>query len=418
MKAGMNDAGQRGVCVADVSEHSILSIADKGPFEYYDHLREQTESPVWDEQAKAWLVLDYAQCVDIEASEDIFGNAYMSADPVLFELKGGQANVTVSQGEQHERLRKFHLALLSAKAVKEYAVNHIEPVVKYVLAQFAARGRADLRAEFAEQVVPRVILSLMNMPWQDDVLVKRILELNEAIVAFIGNNYRGEDKKQLALAASHELNAMLRPYVRARRENPGDDFISRVWLEAPTEYGELSEDDAIAICRELYFAASDTTIHGSSNALYLLLTDERVREQVYADREQNVRALIEESLRLYSVVQMRHRIAREDTSLAGKSIKRGDMLLLVHAAANRDPAQYECPHSAQLGRPRAAAHMAFGRGPRSCIGAQLARNEMICMINAVLDQLPNLRLDPNAQQPVFSGFYMRSFKPLQVVWDV
>lgn len=404
--------------VSDVTDQSILSFADKNPFDFYDRLREQAGSPIWDEKAGAWLVLDYAQCVEIEASENTFGNAYMFADPMLFELKGGQANVTVSQGEQHERLRKFHLALLSAKAVKGYAEHHVEPIVNHVLSQFAARGKADLRTEFAEQAVPRIILSLMNMPWQDDALVQRILELNEDIVAFIGNNYRGEERKKVALAASRELNAMLLPYVRARRDNPGDDFISRVWQEAPLEYGELSEEDAVAICRELYFAASDTTIHGSSNALYLLLTDDEVRRQVYADPEKNVRALIEESLRLYSVVQMRHRFAREDTLLDGKQIKQGEMLLLVHAAANRDPAQYGCPHSAQLGRPRAAAHMAFGRGPRSCIGAQLARNEMTTMINAAINQLPNLRLDTSAPQPEFGGIYMRSFKPLHAVWDI
>lgn len=404
--------------VNDVTGRSILDFTDQDPFPFYDQLRERTGSPVWDEQAKAWLILDYAQCVEVEAGEEIFGNAYMSADPMLFELKGGRANVTVSQGEEHERLRKFHLALLSARAVREYGEKHVVPIVNDVIDRFVARGKADLRTEFAEQVVPRVILSLMNMPWQDDALVKRILELNNDIVAFIGNNYRGEDRQRVALAASRELNAMLLPYVRARRENPGDDFISRVWLEAPQEYGELTEDDAVAICRELYFAASDTTIHGSSNALYLLLTDTTIRMQLMADREAGVRNLIEESLRMYSVVQMRHRIARVDTVFEGRQMKQGDMLLLVHAAANRDPAQFECPHSARLGRPRAAAHMAFGRGPRSCIGAQLARNEMTAMINTIIDRLPNLRLDESADQPAFSGFYLRSYKPLHVVWDI
>lgn len=409
---------ERGMNVNEVTGCSILDFADRDPFPFYDQLREGAGSPVWDEKAKAWLVLDYAQCVEVEASEDTFGNAYMSADPVLFELKGGRANVTVSQGEEHTRLRKFHLALLSARAVREYGEQHVEPIVNDAIDKFVARGKADLRTEFAEQVVPRVILSLMNMPWQDDALVKRILELNNDIVAFIGNNYRGEEKKRVALAASHELNGMLLPYVRARRDEPGDDFISRVWQEAPQEYGELTEEDAVAICRELYFAASDTTIHGSSNALYLLLTNQSAREQIEADREVGVRSLIEESLRMYNVVQMRHRIARKDTVFEGKKIKQGEMLLLVHAAANRDPAQYECPHSAKLDRPRAATHMAFGRGPRSCIGAQLARNEMTKMINAVLDRLPNLRLDPEAEQPQFSGIYMRSFQPLHVVWDV
>ncbi|MCC4114706.1 cytochrome P450 [Aromatoleum toluclasticum] len=396
---------------------SILSFADKDPFGYYDELRKHG-SPVWDEKAQAWLVLDYEQCVEVEASEEVFGNIYMNADPILLEVKGGRANVTVSQGEEHERLRKFHLALLSARAVESYREHHVQPIVGMILGRIAGKGRADLKAEFAQQVVPRVICSLMGMPWDDDRKMARILQLNEDIVAFIGNNYRGEELKAQALAASAELNEMLRPYIRERRENPADDFISRVWQEAPTQYGELTEADAIAICRELYFAASDTTIHGISNALYVLLTNEDVRRQVQADRKTALTNLVEEGLRLYSVVQMRHRIAKQDVVIGGKEIRKGELLLLVHAAANRDPAQYSCPHAAKLDRPRPAVHMAFGRGPRSCIGAQLARAEMREMLGTLLDRLPNLRLDPDATPPSFAGFYMRSFGPLNVVWDV
>lgn len=395
----------------------ILDWADTDPAKFFEDLRKHG-SPIWDDQANAWLVLEYDQCVEAEASEEIFGNIYMNADPILLELKGGKANLTVSQGEEHDRLRKFHLALLSAKAVESYREKHVLPVIDFVFGRIADKGRADLRTELVQQVVPRVICSLMGMPWKDDAQMARILELNDDIVRFIGNNYRGEDLKEKALAASKELNAMLLPYVRERRESPADDFISRVWQEAPAEYGDdLTEDDAVAICRELYFAASDTTNHGTSNALYLLLTKDEERDKVYADRKM-VANLIEEALRLYNVVQMRHRIAKQDTVLGDKHIKQGDMLLMVHAAANRDPSHYECPHAMNMNRPRPAVHMAFGRGPRSCIGAQLARSEMREMINAVMDRLPNVRLDPNAEPPKFGGGYMRSYKPLNVVWDV
>lgn len=401
----------------DGAAAKFLQLTENDLVNFYDELR-QHGSPIWDGEANAWLVLEHDQCVEVEASEEIFGNIYMNADPILVEVKGGAANITISQGELHERLRKFHLALLSARAVNSYREKHIDPIIDYVVDRIYSKGKADLRTEYVQQVVPRVICSLMGMPWRDDKTMARILELNDAIVEFIGNNYRGDELRDNAIAASKELNAMLRPYVRERRDNPSDDFISRIWQEAPEAYGDdLTEDDAIAICRELYFAASDTTNHGASNALYILLTNEDVRKQVYADRKK-INVLIEEALRLYNVVQMRHRIAKVDTEINGRKIRAGEIILVCHATANRDPSQYACPHAVKLDRDRPAAHMAFGRGPRSCVGAQLARSEMHAMLTAIMDRLPNLRLDPSAEPPVFSGGYMRSYKPLNVLWDI
>lgn len=396
---------------------SVLDWDGKDPFPFYETLRAQG-SPVWDAKANAWLVLDFQQCVEAEASEDVFGNIYANADPILAQIKGGTANITFSQGEEHARLRRFHLALLAARPVESYRLNHVRPVMDFVFNRLVPRGKGDLVKDMAAQIVPRVICSLMGMPWEDDRAIARILELNDCILRFVGANYRGDELRQQALDASAELNAMLRPHVRARRENPGDDFISRVWQEAPSEYGDdLTEDDAIAICRELYFAASDTTIHGTANALYLLLSDGAIRTQVVADRDRALKSLVEEGLRLYNVVQLRHRIAKQDTEMGGKHIRKGDMVLMVHAAANRDPGHYGCPAQADLGRKLAADHLAFGRGPRSCVGAQLARVEMREIVNAVLDRLPNVRLDPEAAPPHFAGFYIRSHQPLNVRWD-
>lgn len=401
----------------DATTESIMSFDSKDPFDFYEQLRGQG-SPLWDDTAKAWLLLDYEQCVAAQASEEIFGNIYANTDPILAQIKGGTANITFSQGEEHARLRKFHLALLSARPVESYRVNHIRPIIDFVLNRIADRGKADLHKDLAAQIVPRVICSLMGMPWDDDERVARILELNDAILRFVGANYRGDELRDSALAASKELNEMLLPYVRQCRANPQDDFISRVWLEAPTEYGDdLTEEDVLAICRELYFAASDTTIHGTANALYLLLSSEETRQAVYGNRDKNLKSLVEEGLRLFNVVQMRHRLARQDTEINGQTIKQGDLVLMVHAAANRDPQHFGCPAQADLNRRVAADHMAFGRGPRSCVGAQLARVEMREIVSAVMDRLPGVRLDPAAEPPQFKGFYIRSMQPLNVLWD-
>jgi cytochrome P450 len=253
------------------------------------------------------------------------------------------------------------------------------------------------------------------MPSDDDAMMARILHLNEQIVDFISSGYRDPVLREKALQASDELNTMLLPFVRMRRDDPQDDFISRVWQEAAGVGLELDEERMLGLCRELYFAGSDTTVHGIANALWFLLSHDELRQRVKADRGKTLANLIEESLRLLNVVQFRHRICMEDTVVDGVSIQKGETIFLVHAAANRDPERYGCPADLELERKIPTDHLAFAKGTRSCVGAQLARAEITEVINCLLDHFPEIRLDPDASAPQFSGLFMRSMRPLNVI---
>lgn len=392
---------------------SVVSFADKDPFGFYEKLRE-SGSPTWDEQAKAWLVHDFAQCVAAERDESRFANAYVFADPIVKEIKGGGANITLSRDEEHVKLRRFHFRLLSAANVESYRQNHVQPVLSTVLARLEGRDRAELGAEYAALIPARVICSLLGMPIDDDGMVKEILTCNNAIVDFIASGYRDLDLRDKALKASHRLNEMLLPYIKARRDNPADDFISRVWRDAP-EFGiALDEEAALGICRELFFAGSDTTVHGIANVLFLALDDASVTAQVTRAPDEVLPALVEESLRLMNVVQFRHRFCLEDTQIGDVAIKKGEMIILLHAAANRDPGQFACPSQVDLARPEPQSHLAFARGTRSCVGSALARMEMREATAQIFARFPRLRLDGEAERPYFRGLYMRSMGPLHV----
>ena len=211
---------------------------------------------------------------------------------------------------------------------------------------------------------------------------------------------------------------MLLPYIRSRRANPADDFISRVWQEAPSGFGDdMTEADVVAISRELFLGGADTTVHGIANTLYLILTDDEVRRAVEADRKTALPTAIEEALRLYGSIMYRYRFANKDTVVGGIAIEEGQKLILVHSAANRDVAKFACPHLADLERRLPADHLAFNKGPRACVGMGLARVEIREAVAAILDRLPNLRLDPDAEKPHFSGLFVRSWRPLNVLFD-
>ena len=98
-------------------------------------------------------------------------------------------------------------------------------------------------------------------------------------------------------------------------------------------------------------------------------------------------------------------------------IKKDDVVVLLHGAANRDPVHFgACPAAANLSRERPGDHLTFNYGPRSCIGAGLARMEMIEALKAVLERLPDVAPDAGAEQPRFAGLFMRSFRPLNAVF--
>ena len=106
---------------------------------------------VWDESVKGWLVLDYELCRYVEIHEELeFSNPYVDVPPIVAEIKGGSANISLSQGRQHDRLRRFHMSLLSPKAMEAYRANIVKPIVDAALARLAGRGpRAELCADFA-----------------------------------------------------------------------------------------------------------------------------------------------------------------------------------------------------------------------------------------------------------------------------
>jgi cytochrome P450 len=397
----------------------LQELADRDPFPEYEAMR--ANGPVvWDTSMKAWLVLDFKLCRYVELhEEDQFRSMYADADPLLVEIKGGKNNITVTQGEQHQRLRKFHLSLLSFKAVESYKNNIVLPIIEHSITQVAARsGKADLTADFGDGIPPRVICALLGMPWQDEGLIDETLRLHEEIMLWIGKGYRDPDSIAKARAASHAINQLLLPYIRERRIHPQDDFISRVWQQAPTDHGDLSEEDALSICRELYLGGADTTVHGIANSLYLLLWNDDARKAVAADRAK-ISNVVEEAQRLYGSPQYRYRRANADCELGGVAIKKNELLVLLHGAANRDPERFgACPAAVDLARGKPGDHLTFNFGPRSCVGAGLARMEMHAALNAVLDRLPNVRPDTAAEVPRFASQFMRSFRPLNVLFDV
>jgi cytochrome P450 len=312
-------------------------------------------------------------------------------------------------------MHRYIAQLFSPKNIQMYRELHIVPITHYLIDQFIESGAADLAAAFADDLPPRAFMSLFGLDPKDNAYVKHVRALHEIIMKWSGGRlFLDEDATREALDVSHQLNAILLPTIRARRDQPREDMISRLWAEAPGILDEVAEEDMLATCRELYLGGSDTTVHALRNALYILLTQPDVYAAVKADRDNALNNFIEEVMRNLGSVQYRTRVANQDVELGGVQIKKNDVLVVVNAAANRDPKKYACPAQIDLNRPSPRDHLAFNAGPRSCVGAALARDEMRIAIEAVLDRLHDLRLDHEQPAPRFNGLFTRSYEPLHV----
>ena len=184
---------------------------------------------------------------------------------------------------------------------------------------------------------------------------------------------------------------------------------------AELDGAKLSDEEIIAFLRLLMPAGAETTYRSSSNLVFGLLTHTDQLEALRADRKL-IGPAIEEGLRWEPPITGIMRQVTRDTELAGVALPKGAMLNVTLAAANHDDARHPDPERFDIFRV-SKQHMAFGYGAHRCLGMYLARMETQVALEALLDRLPNLRLDPAAEDVHVTGLIFRCPASLPVVFD-
>jgi cytochrome P450 len=400
---------------------------DELPYPFYDRIH-AAGGIAWDEQMKSWIVTSQELVQKVLLDDIAYSHPYMSMQAGAEYMKIRSDNPRSSQfltGEKHRAFHRWWLVdLLSPKSVKQYKTQIVDPWIGQLLDELRGRGHFDLVADFAERVPMGVFAALLELPSMEHAYLDRMKALNDSIASFasVANALKLESERSAetqrivdeALAAAEELNGELLPLVRERRSGTGTDFISRLWKGGPSIFADWNEVDTLDACRRLLFAGVDTTTHAISNAYYMMLSDETLHARLKADPAK-IGTFVEEVLRLNGSVQFRPRRANVDAQLGSAQVRKGDMLTVALMGANRDPARYECPHAVDLERKRPQDHVAFNYGPRTCLGAFLARTELASSVSMGLARFPSMRLDPSRGAPHFMGFLMRSYRPLHVI---
>jgi cytochrome P450 len=215
------------------------------------------------------------------------------------------------------------------------------------------------------------------------------------------------------IEANLKLGEYFTAMLAARRKTPSDDLVSML-IQTEVDGQHIADETIISFLRQLIAAAGDTTYQGTGTLLIGLLENPAQLEAVRQDRKL-VEAAIEEALRWDGPMPINLRMATRDTELGGVQIEKGAILNVVLAQGNHDSQVFADTNRFDIFRPR-PRHVAFGSGQHMCLGRHLARLEMTRALNALLDRLPNLRLDPNKPRPEIIGIYARVPRHVHVLF--
>jgi cytochrome P450 len=201
-------------------------------------------------------------------------------------------------------------------------------------------------------------------------------------------------------------------------EEGADDLISG--LIRASDHGEhLTENEAAAMCFVLLFAGFETTINLIGNGMYALFQNSgprtRLQESLQRGEGELLETGVEELLRYDGPVELATwRFATEPLTCGGQRISVGDPVLVVLAAANRDPARFADPDTLDLGR-LDNQHLGYGHGIHYCLGAPLARMEGRIALATLLTRLPDIELAVDAAELRWrGGLIMRGLRKLPV----
>jgi len=178
----------------------------------------------------------------------------------------------------------------------------------------------------------------------------------------------------------------------------------------------LTPEEIFSFLRLLLPAGAETTYRSSSNLMFGLLTHTEQLDAVRADRSLLPQA-IEEGLRWECPLLMIMRTAVKETEICGVPIPAGAMVITNMGSANHDESRWDRAEEFDIFREQ-KSHISFAAGPHLCLGMHLARMETKVVVNALLDRLPNLRIDPSAEAPYITGMTFRAPPALPVLFDV
>jgi cytochrome P450 len=366
------------------------------PYPVLARLRE--EKPVyWSDAIGGWLLTRYDDILVSfrqtaqYSNENRLGKAVEYLPPERrakfkrFEDHYATKGLLHSDPPDHTRMRALVTREFTVTIVEKMRPR-IQEVVDGLLDDAEKRGQMDVIPDLAAALPVAVISEILGVPPPDRHLIR---EWTDHILRFQGVNKPSEEDLIRAQDALMGMRAYIQSMIEERRRQPRTDLMGK-FVAAESEGQKLSQAELINTCVTLFTAGHETTLSLISNTIYTLLANQEQYQLLRKDPAL-LESAIEESLRYESPVSRQTRLMKGDTELAGKKIKKGEIVFQMLNSANRDPAYFTDPEKFDIQRQK-NRHIAFGQGIHFCVGAALSRTESTIAVGSALKRFPNLRL--------------------------
>jgi cytochrome P450 len=401
---------QPSVAESDSLFNPLSPAVIRDPYPHYHRLR--AEDPVH-RSAFGFFVISRHADVALVLRERRFGKDFVGRmerrhgkaimqEPVYRSMRHWMLQ---QDPPDHTRLRGLVVSAFGARRVEDMRPR-IQQIVDATLDRLAHKRRVDLIGDFAFRLPVTVICEMLGVPAEHHELFSSGARTGGRLLDPVPLTRAEIDEANAGNLASAEY---FRSLFELRRRQPGDDLTTRL-VQAEEKGSRLSNEELIANVILLFGAGHETTVNLIGNGLLALY---RNADQLHLLRSNPalIDNAIEEILRYDSSVQLTGRVALEDTVLGGVKVARGESVLCLLGAANRDAAVYRDPDRFDIKRPHIRP-MSFGGGIHFCLGAQLARIEAEVAIAKLLRRFPDLTLDDPEHPEWRPTFVLRGLKRL------
>lgn len=365
------------------------------PHEYFRMLRR--EDPVhWQEVSDGaaekhrirksfWVITKHADVFAISRNPHTFSSH--EGLPFIFDLEGddltGQRESMIGMDPpDHVKYRRLVQRGFTPKMVRD-----IEPKIrahaKRIVDDIAEKGSCEFVEELASELPLILICELMGIPVEDR---RKVFDWSNRLIATDDEEFGAEGDGQVAAI---ELYGYANGLAEEKKANPDDTLISKM-IHGEVEGEKISEHQFNAFMVLLSVAGNETTRNATSHIVRLLSDHPDEYQRLREDRSLLPTA-IEECLRMAPPVLQFRRTAMEDTEIRGVKIKKGDKLVMFYPSANRDEEVFEDSDRFDIARDP-NPHLTFGIGEHFCLGANLAKMQLACIIGELLDRVPDLHV--------------------------
>ncbi len=286
----------------------------------------------------------------------------------------------------HRRIRGLAAAAFTPQRV-EALRSHIRDIVSDLLGKVAGKGTVDLVADLAEPLPCIVTAEMLGVPVEDHPQLK---VWSEDFAEMLGNFEHDADCVPRILKSTEDMTAYFRSAMRKEKLRP--DGLVGALTNAEINGDRLTEEEVIANCIITMIGGQETTTNLVASGTLTLLRNPGQLAKLRGNPGL-LPSAVEELLRYESPVQHTARIAPDEVLFDGKKIRKGQAVIAVMAAANRDPERFPNPDALDVARAD-NRHVAFGSGAHVCFGGPLARVEAQIVFEEMLKRFPHWALEP------------------------